>query len=350
MFEEQRTRTLMGPADPVRAATVPPPRFTAHELIVRAEGTTGMNAARVDGPSPARPSRRWVLAAGALAIGAGATAAARSLVSPGTDGTGPGSGSRPGSRPGSGSGSAGSVLVPVAYEFGSGGKPAAAELRALADRLVDAPYDNRTGRYMFHDTRTWGDPVSSSEDGRYLMGYADETKTWRALDGTGRQSSVQLEPQFPDEASREYWRKAVESLDTNPGAEVYPLDAQGFTPLPTDLAGLRRRLMVVHGAGAVPKQVASVYAGFVVPRATRAEILRIIADVPGFVWRGKVVDRAGRKGVAITFDDRVHEQQSLLIFNPTTGDLFAEELVTLAHGQISAYQMIITTDWVDELR
>ncbi|WP_255511200.1 hypothetical protein [Micromonospora sp. WP24] len=76
----------------------------------------------------------------------------------------------------------------------------------------------------------------------------------------------------------------------------------------------------------VVKQLGGLYGLYVVPRRTRAEILRVLADVPGFRWRGQVVDRAGRKGVAITFDDREHDQQSLLIFAPETGELLAYEV------------------------
>jgi hypothetical protein len=52
----------------------------------------------------------------------------------------------------------GSVLVPVAYQFDSGASPVGAQLRALAGKLVDAPYDNHTGRYTYHAIKTWVAP------------------------------------------------------------------------------------------------------------------------------------------------------------------------------------------------
>src|SRR5690606_35305126 len=69
--------------------------------------------------------------------------------------------------------------------------------------------------------------------------------------------------------------------------------------------------------------------GHVVPLATRAAILTVLADLPGWSWRGEVTDRAGRDGVAVTFNDPEHNQEQLLIFDPATGVLLAHELVTL---------------------
>ncbi|MEH0822574.1 MULTISPECIES: hypothetical protein [unclassified Micromonospora] len=108
-------------------------------------------------------------------------------------------------------------------------------------------------------------------------------------------------------------------------------------------------LKVRYGAGAASKEVSTVYGRYVVPRRTRAEILRVLADVPGFLWRGQVTDRAGRKGVAVTFDDREHHAQSLLIFDPNTGELLAHELLTLAPVRLSAYQLVLDTAWTDRI-
>ena len=122
----------------------------------------------------------------------------------------------------------------------------------------------------------------------------------------------------------------------------------GLTPLPADRARLVDLLKAQSGAGAVGKEVSTVFGRYVVPRETRAEILRILADVPGFLWRGGVTDRAGRDGVAITFDDPQNDQQSLLIFDPGTGELLAHELLTLSPVRISSYQVILATDWTDQ--
>ncbi|MFD0594120.1 hypothetical protein ACFQZ4_17930 [Catellatospora coxensis] len=102
-------------------------------------------------------------------------------------------------------------------------------------------------------------------------------------------------------------------------------------------------------AGAVGKQTSKVFGRYAVARQTRAEILRILADVPGFRWRGEVTDRAGRDGLAVTFDDREHGQQHLLIFHPRTGELLAWELLTLGPVRMNAYVLILETGRTDRL-
>lgn len=337
MLGEQRTRTLLKPIDPARHSTIAPPRLSAHDLISRAEAIAEPVAHR----RQARPNRRLVLTAGTLAVAVGAAAIAQTFgpSNPDTSEIA----SPPGADPGV-------VLVPVAY--GSGARDAGSELRALASRLVNAEYDNRTGRYMYHHTKTWGDPVMTSPDGRHHVAFADDTKVWQAADGTGRQVTIQLEPQYPDQESRDYWQRNLKpkaAASATPAPDSILLPPMDLAPLPSGQAQLNELLKVRFGAAAVSKEVSTVYGRYVVPRQTRAEILRILADVPGFLWRGQVTDRAGRKGVAITFDDREHDAQSLLIFDPNTGELLAHERLTLSPVRISAYQVILGTAWTDRL-
>ncbi|SCE74254.1 hypothetical protein GA0074695_0750 [Micromonospora viridifaciens] len=339
MFGEQQTRTLLGPIDPARHATVAPPRLSAHDLINRAEAVTEPVARR----RLARPTRRLVLTAGALAVAIGAAAVAQTF-GPSSPGT-PETASPPGADPGA-------VLVPVAYQFGSDAPGAGAQLRALAGRLVDADYDNRTGRYRYHHTKSWGGSAMTSDDGRYHVAFVDETKVWQAADGTGKQVTIQLEPQYPDQESRDYWRRNLRTTapaSATPAPASIPLPPSDGAPLPSDRAQLKEVLKVGLGGSAVSKEVSTVYGRYVVPRHTRAEILRTLAEVPGFVWRGQVTDRAGRKGVAITYDDREHNGQSLLIFDPGTGELLASEWLILSPMRISAYQVILDTAWADRL-
>jgi hypothetical protein len=341
MSTEQHIRSLLSAADPARDTAVAPPRLSAPDLIVRAEATT-QPTVRLGRP---RPTRRLVLVAGAVAVAAGAAAAVHSFGESTVDR--PKNTSPPGIR-------AGVVLVPVAYQFESGASGARAQLLALAGRLVDAPYDSHTGRYAYHHLRIWGDPIMTSADGRYVLGFASEDKIWQAADGTGRQTRLQLEPQFPDQESRDYYQRTMTATGTGtPAPDTIPLPPLDIPPLPADRAGLSELLKVRYGAGAVTKEVVTGYDRYVVPRRTRAEILRVLADVPGFLWRGQVTDRAGRIGLAITFDDPEHGQQSLLVFDPATGQLLAHELLTLqgdaAPKRISTYQLILATDRTDQV-
>lgn len=340
MFGEQQTRTLLGPADPARNTAVALPRLSARDLIARAEAS----AEPVVGRRHARPTRRLVLAAGAVAAAAGAAAVIRTFDTSTPDS--PKIASPPGAEPGV-------VLVPVAYQFDTDAPPAGAQLRALAEKLVDAPYENHTGRYMYHHKRTWGGAMLGSADG-HTVSLSYETKVWQAADGSGKQTTIPLEPQYPDQESRDYWQRVLRAtpfpgLHPASGPSTLQLPPSDFAPLPSDRAGLSGMLKLEFGVTAVSKETSTVYGRYVVPRQTRAEILRILADVPGFLWRGEVTDRAGRKGVAVTFDDREHDMQSLLIFNPKTGDLLAIEALTLSPIRISAYQVILGTDRTNQL-
>ncbi|GAA3744231.1 CU044_5270 family protein [Micromonospora maritima] len=335
MSGAERTRTLLGPVDPARTAVVAPPLVSARELINRA-GTTETVAGR----RRVHPNRRLVLAAGTLAVAAGAVAALQPF------------GRRPPDVPGGTGSIAGTVLVPVSYQFDTDPPEAGPHLRALAGKIKDADHEHLGGRYTYHHTKVWGDPVMTSADGRHQVAFAGETKVWQAADGTGSQINTQVEPQYPDQESRDYWQRELASRPAL-GAAVtpapVPLPPMELTPPSADPSRLRELLKVELGPGAASKEVSTLYQRFVVPRAVRAAILRVLADVPGFRWRGQVTDRAGRDGVAVTFDDREHDAQSLLIFDPTTGELLAHERLTLSPVRISAYQLILEAARTDRM-
>jgi hypothetical protein len=186
----------------------------------------------------------------------------------------------------------------------------------------------------------------TSPDRRYSVAYASETEIWQAADGTGRQVTTQLGPQYPDQASAAYWAKMLPSA--KPGADDLTLGDPPLPPLPTDQARLAELLKIRYGGGAAAKETSTLYARYAVPRAVRAEILRVLAGVPGLLWRGEVTDRAGRQGVAVTYDDGEHGQQSLLVFDPRTGELLAHELLTMSQPvKMDAYQVILETSWTD---
>ncbi len=313
----------MGPADPARDAEIGAPRRTAHELIATADAARARHRA---------PTRRLVLVGGAAAVAAaGVAVATRWRAGEPEPAAGP---------------AIGTVLVPIGYQYDTGAPPAGTNLRDLADRIGPAPYDGHTGRYAYHDVRIWGDPIEGS--GPYLMGLAYEQKAWQAADGTGRQTVVPLEPEFPDAASRAFWQKALRGRSPEP-PHTYPLPPNTIAPLPTDRAGVARLLDVAYGVGAVAKALATVYAGYAVPLPVRVQILRVLADVPGLVWRGTVTDRGGRTGVAVTYDDRPHGEQHLIVVDPGTGVLLATELLLQSPKRIATYQLILATDRTDTL-
>ncbi|HEY2669192.1 MAG TPA: CU044_5270 family protein [Rugosimonospora sp.] len=341
MFGERQIQTLLGPADPTRGVTVPPPPCSAPELIARAETTaSGGGAAQGTGPRHARPTRRLVLVAAATAViaGAGVTATLRRNAETAT---------------GTPSGTAlGPVLRPIAYQYETDPPPAGNYLRTLAGRLTATGYDSHTGRYAYHDYKDWGGMQETSTGG-YTMSFVEERRVWVAPDGSGRIRTTLLPPEFPDAASQRYYQRQLggrQPLQTGRPYDDLPAGMAGpGQPLTSDRAELTQDLHVDQGGGTTAKTIMDKYQVYIVPRAARAQILDILADMPGFVWRGQVTDRAGRAGVAISFDDPKNDEQSILIFAPDTGELYAYEIVSMRERRVSLYTLFLHYGYADQL-
>jgi hypothetical protein len=361
MSTVEEIRTLLGPADPARDTT-PLPRLSARDLIAAAGQTTDPHSAlrhdTVPGARPAPvpgrlrdpdltvrrgPSRRTVLAAagGALALATAGAVTVSVLRRPPT--RVPSAIGTPGGSPGD---LWSSVMTLVAYEYPKHAGRAGDQLRRLADRLVDAPYEGHTGRYAFHHI-TGVIALGGSADGRWQRAERGETWIWQDDDGDGRQSDRELPPQYPDAATERWFAAQVTGAPQptgTPAPHSYPLPPVPVPPF--SLSGLRREIAERSAAG-ITKAVDSLYRLYVVPREQRAQILRLLAGVAGFAWRGRVTDRAGRPGVAVTMDDP-DSGQLLLIFDPATGVLLGSELIRLEPVRISLYLVYLETDRTDQ--
>jgi hypothetical protein len=333
MFDEQRTHTLLRQADPARGVVVPLPEVSAADLTARED--------RPEQAAP-RPGRRVVLAAAAVTVAAGATGVAvYPFVRSTKDAAAPPVKTDAG------------LVVPIAYQIPTNAPPAGSYLRNLARRIGNAPYDVHTGRYTYHHSKWWGGMMMTSPEG-YTKSFVEEQEVWAAADGSGRRRHQMLPPEYPDEASRQYY----ESLPSPTPAGTPPPDGPyeelpagqvGPTePLPTNRTQLVKLLDVQYGPGAVAKKLGTLYEEYGIPRTTRALVLDILAGMPGWSWRGEVTDRAGRPGVAITGED--HGQQQLVVFDPKTGLLLAHEVVFLEpKRQVAAYQLLLVMDRTDRL-
>jgi hypothetical protein len=308
--EELLTRTLIGPADPAPAA-VPPARANGAELIARAESA---------GAARTWPRRRLVLTAAAAvaAVGSGYTLwEVQSRRQP----------------------ERGEVLTPIAYQFRSDPPPAGPYLRALAARIVDAPYDRQLGRYAHHRIRMWGVAADVGTPGR-AVDFPLERESWVAEDGSGVAREHYLPPEFPDEESRRHWQDGTVQTAPPPGTVVLPPNST-VERLPSDRRQLAGRMQIGHGIGVVVKYTGLLFQDYVVPRGTRAAILSILAQQPGLVWRGEVTDRAGRAGVAVSGDHA--NEQAVLVFDPRTGVLLAQEYIEQA-SRPRGYTLVLETD------
>lgn len=351
MFDERWTRTLLGPADPARDLEVTGTPAAARDLIRRAETTTAGPTAAADttvsgstgsgaagsGTATVSLPRRRLLTTAAVVTALGAAGAVMSVRA---------------YPPASDAALDPSVLRPISLQLADDPPAAGSFLRSLADRITDAPYDGKTGRYAYHRETRWGAGVVQSPEG-HLMGKVVEVRSW-ATDDTVILRQTGLEPQYPDEESRRYFEARSARQSKAPGGEEgYPsgptetVSLYGTATLPRNPAALRESLSLDFPSR-VPEAVSDLYRRFAVPRPVRADILRVLAGLPGLRWRGAVTDRAGRPGVAVSLD-AADGMRQVLIFEPRTGELRAGEWTDVRVGErrVSAYSMIHETGWTD---
>jgi hypothetical protein len=80
--------------------------------------------------------------------------------------------------------------------------------------------------------------------------------------------------------------------------------------------------------------VADMYRFHCLSAAQRAAALAVLAGTEGFQYRGVATDRAGRAGMAITFDSgdaATGVMRSILVFDSATGSLLTHEEVMLVN-------------------
>jgi hypothetical protein len=241
----------------------------------------------------------------------------------------------------------GPVVVPIAFQIESDPPPAGDYLRDIAAQITDAPYDGRTGAYSYHHYQTWGEGGTGIDD--YFMSYVESYEVWTAADGSGRYRHTFLGGEFPDEASRRYF----ESIPLTTPRESVSAFTPGFLDVgevPADEPGLAALLGTAGGGEPDFGPIQHIYRDQVVPRDARAAILRLLADVPGFDWRGGATDRAGRSGIAISYDtgEPGYVLRWVLVFDPDTGELLSSETVDLQNEYLSYYALYLETGWTDD--
>ncbi len=378
MSSNKQLPALLELLDPARNVELPPTTRAEH-LIARAEaragGPTSTRSAR------ARPGhrRRAILVAACAGFVATAVAACAGFVATAVAATAgqlhllgpPGAGgSLPRNVPGHVA--LGPVVIPIAYEIRDDAPPAAEPLRRLARNIGPAAYDGETGRYAYRHSKSWGATKMVSAEG-YVAGFVEEEETWTAADGTGRHIRRTVALEFPNDESRRYWQRqtANNGSPAIPNEEIQDLPFESSAPgsptaspgtddprnpaLPADQtlppsgrSGLAELLRAQHGPYDAAKWTMELYRAYVVPMETRRTVLQILASLNGFVWRGRVTDRVGRAGVAIsvdvTDDESRDAHQMVLVFDPRTGELLAwEQLRLIPHRETSAYGVILPT-------
>lgn len=231
--------------------------------------------------------------------------------------------------------------------------PDAAELLRQIAAAAERSEVRGSGGYEYLHIKAWGltHPEFMNRGRWSLDPY--ESQEWRRMsDDSGRTIYRRLdEPWVDDEHAAStygpgelpafpfcYLGRAVCDQDLTSDAEVLRSLVTG-TGIMSNAGGFSPLGVVAHLAERR-----------VLPPAVRAQLWRIVAELPGISYAGRVIDRAGRSGEAFSmpFDAGYGPARDTLILDPATGELLGFERVlesitdadhftrTLEHSGVSA--------------
>lgn len=232
---------------------------------------------------------------------------------------------------------------PLAYHATAHDAPSGRqELRRLAGAAARQPAPAGTHpRYAY--TKTMGWYLGTRVDGQATTSVVipSTTQLWVAPDGRAHVHRV---------TSRPDGSRSVD--DFTVGKDPVPVQ------LSTNGAVLARQLALGHpfSNGPVEKFVAltDLAALQPIPPGAESAILRFLARVPALINRGSVIDRAGRRGVAVALDSTYSGllTRYTWIFNPHTGALLGNDETLIdpgklhvRKGSVISYTTYLSSGW-----
>jgi hypothetical protein len=282
--------------------------------------------ARMDGRSRRRFSRRLLLSATGLAVAVFATAV---------------------------------VLVGVGKDA-SVDPAAAAVLREAAAKLKAQEPPLGQGRVLY--VKSIDAYLSSSADDRarfFAVLVPHVRELWQGPDG-GLLDTRSGEPKFLSERDRERWITAGRPNLRDAGVGRTRLERQDPSDLPTDAGALFSRLEDEargHSQGTHRQMFTRLGDHLretnISPRQ-RAALYEVAAKIPGVELVGRVRDPVGRTGLAVAMTYPSSGTRAMLVIDPETGVLLAEQNVTLADnfygypaGTVVGHATYVVTRMVD---
>ncbi len=348
--------TLIAAANPVPTATAPgADSAQARQTLARVLAEPAEPAGRRDRRDrPGRPSRlnnhRLGLALGGLTAAAAAAAAAAVLLT--------GASGRHG--PPTADGSALSRTL---------GKLA---LVASGQPVARPP---GPGQYQYTDSKAlnWADTYVSAKI-HFSVSYQQDRQIWIATNGAGRIKQTNTDPDFASPRDRAAWIAAGRpSLRQAPwdqrfgkhGLTLGPVNLFNLPTRPAKLYALLRARKIEGGPPGPAEdfvQVGDLLRETDAPPALRAALFQVCARIPGAKLLGTVTDPLGSSGIAIAhwqpvtrsglgFVRRSSQVESVLIFNPKTSGLLAEETLVTGGGKttLTAWTVYLKSGVVDSL-
>ncbi|GAA4717407.1 hypothetical protein [Phytohabitans rumicis] len=289
--------------DPFRGMPAPPPQASPAELRARAEAGGRHTMAGRPGLG------RWVPPVAASVLVVVATAAAAILagvLARGADDPAPQAGVP------TPSGTSGAPPpAPRPLSIPRTGDPVAVRthLDALADAARRAPATPVAGAYTYVRVRTW----TAGPSGQAPPAARDE-QLWWAADRSGRRLVTAAGAAHSEQTTYEAGKVPVVVEVPSAQAALLAFQLADEHPL---AEGPQGRL----------RAVADLYRFHDLDPAQRAAALQVLADTDGLDYRGQVVDREGRGGVAISVDSDGGATRDVAIFDPATGRLLSYEQV-----------------------
>jgi hypothetical protein len=162
-------------------------------------------------------------------------------------------------------------------------------------------------------------------------------ESWIAPDGSGRLRSVMQSPVFPGERDRQGWETAGSpEFDTGVSDLTFPKGAltfESFLQVPTAPEAVLNLLLDQVDGDEIPEAVALfIRIGELLSEAgatpqQRAALYRAASSLPGIELLGETKDRIGRSGVGVGINFRSSGTKitTIMIFDPGTTDLLAQE-------------------------
>lgn len=249
------------------------------------------------------------------------------------------------------------IAIPIALPGGvtGGADPAAAAvLHRVALRAAKQPQEPTPGPGQFLYTRSESDAtfLYVVGDGRTFFFTQPSTRTsWLSTDGSGRILNAAGAVTFLTEDDRATWIAAGSPdlcLDACPGKKESELFDPGelryanHSNLPTDpeelleLIESRELIGGPHGDWETFAIIGDLLRETSLQPRERAALYQVAAELPGVELVGRVVDGAGRPGVAVAYTRRNTDAPSRheLIFDPITAKLLGESEVLVADSTV----------------
>ncbi|HEX4942474.1 MAG TPA: CU044_5270 family protein, partial [Actinomycetota bacterium] len=245
------------------------------------------------------------------------------------------------------------LVVPVVLSNGPGGAEpaAAAALHRVALRAAQQPPEPapRPGQYLYTRSKSMPRLLYVVGDGTtFFFTQPLVRESWLGLDGSGRILNTAGRVTFPTAEDRAAWIAAGspdlcpevchgETADDvfNPGELTYP----NYADLPTDpeelLQLIQSRQLVggPDGDWETFSIIGDLLRETYTPPEVRAALYQVAAEIPGVELVGRVVDGAGRPGVAVAYT-QVAGRGLELIFDPTTAELLGENYVNVEDSDV----------------